>query len=158
MVEIINKIFEFLFGWAVDPNNTSAIFSPLFGIIFISFILSAISSLSWKFLTDQDVLKALREKNTKMREELKKYKDDAKKVAELNAKMAKDALEDMKTQYKQSLKPMIVTLVPFALAFIWIRKTYEPLGHIFFTFGGIGTYIIFSIVFSMIIRKVMKVY
>jgi uncharacterized membrane protein (DUF106 family) len=147
----LESFFNFIFGWAVA-------ISPLVGIIFISLVLSSISSIAWKYLTDQDLLKALREKNSKMREETKKHKDDPEKLKEINSKMAREALEDMKSQYKQSLKPMLVTLVPFALAFIWIRKTYEPLGDVFLMFGGIGTYIIFSIIFSMVLRKVMKVY
>ena len=148
---VLEKFFDFIFGWAVS-------ISPIVGIIFIAFLLSLLSTLSWKFLTDQVLLKSLREKNAKAREETKKYRDDPKKLAELNSKMAREALEDMKLQYKQSIKPMIATLIPFAFVFIWIRKTYEPLGAVFLGLGGIWTYIIFSIVFSMILRKVMKVY
>ncbi len=151
MVEVINNIFDFLFGWAL-------VVSPLLGIIFISFVLSMISTLAWKYLTDQILLKSLREKSSSMREDFKKYKNDPKKMAELNSKMAKENFEIMKLQYKQSIKPMIATLIPFAFVFIWIRKTYEPLGAVFLGLGGIWTYIIFSIVFSMILRKVMKVY
>ena len=149
--DIVTKIFEFLFGWAVS-------ISPIFGIIFIAFVLSLLSSVSWKYLTDQTLLKSLREKNKTAQEEIKKYKDDPKKMAELNSKMMKENLENMKLQYKQSIKPMLATLIPFGFAFVWIRKTYEPFGDIFLGLGGIGTYIIFSIIFSMVIRKVMKVY
>ena len=147
----VDKIFGFLFGWAVA-------ISPLLGIIFISFILSLISTISWKYLTDQTLLKSIREKASAMKEEFKKHKDDPKKISELNSNFAKENWEAMKTQYKQSIKPMIVTIVPFALAFVWIRKTYEPFGDIFLGMGGIWSYIVFSIIFSMILRKIMKVY
>ena len=158
MVEVINKAFDFLFGWTIDKGNLYPILSPLLGIIFISFVLSMISTLAWKYLTDQILLKSLREKSSSMREDFKKYKNDPKKMAELNSKMTKENFEIMKLQYKQSIKPMIATLIPFAFVFIWIRKTYEPFGAVFLGLGGIWTYIIFSIVFSMILRKVMKVY
>jgi len=147
----VNEIFQFLFGWAVS-------ISPLVGIIFISFVLSILSTLSWKYLTDQNLLKSLKEKSDSLRAEFKKHKGDPKKLAELNSRMAKENLEIMKLQYKQSIKPMIATLIPFAFAFIWIRKTYEPFGTVFLGMGGIWSYIIFSIVFSMILRKVMKVF
>ena len=147
----VEKIFNLIFGWAVA-------ISPLFGIIFISFILSMFSTICWKYLTNQTLLKELREEAGKLRAEFKKYKDDPKKLVELNKKMAKDNLEAMKSQYKQSIKPMIVTIIPFGLAFVWIRKTYQPFGDIFLSMGGIGSYIIFSIVFSMVLRKLMKVY
>ena len=148
---VVNEIFDFLFGWVVA-------ISPLIGIIFISFVLSMLSTLAWKYLTDQTLLKSLREKTTSLREEFKKHKDDPKKLTELNAKMTKENFEVMKLQYKQSIKPMIVTLIPFALAFVWIRKTYEPFGTVFLGMGGIWSYIILSVIFSMILRKLMKVY
>ena len=148
---VVSQIFNFLFGWAVA-------ISPLIGIIFVSFVLSLLSSICWKYLTDQDLLKSVRESSSKLREEMKKHKDDPKKLSELNSKMAKESLETMKIQYKQSIKPMIATLIPFALAFVWIRNTYQPFGDIFLGMGAIWTYIIFSMVFSMILRKAMKVY
>ena len=149
--EGVSKVFDLLFGWAV-------VISPLVGIIFISFVLSMISSIAWKYLTDQTLLRSLRDKTKSLHEELKKNKGDPKKLAELNSKMAKENFEIMKIQYKQSIKPMIATLIPFALAFVWIRKTYEPFGDVFLSMGGIWSYIVFSVVFSMIIRKVMKIY
>ena len=148
---VVNEIFDFLFGWAVA-------ISPLVGIIFISFVLSVISTLSWKYLTDQLLLKTLREKTRSLQADFKKHKGDPKKLAELNSKMAKENIEAMKVQWKQSIKPMVITLIPFALAFVWIRKTYEPFGDIFLGMGGIGSYIVISIVLSMIIRKAMRVY
>jgi len=148
---VLDVFFNFIFGWAV-------VISPIVGIIFISLILSLLSTLSWKYLTDQDLLKSIREKTKNLQEELKKNKDEPNKLAGLNSKMAKENWEAMKIQYKQSIKPMLITLIPFALAFVWIRKTYEPFGDIFLSMGGIGSYIVFSIVFSMILRKVMKVH
>ncbi|MBI2148087.1 DUF106 domain-containing protein [Candidatus Woesearchaeota archaeon] len=151
MVEVLNKFFDLLFGWAV-------VISPIFGIILVSFILSLLSTIAWKYLTDQILLKSLKEKTNSLREEIKKHKGDPKKMAELNSKMAKEGFENMKIQYKQSIKPMIATLIPFLFVFIWIRKTYEPFGTLFLGLGGIGAYILFSFIFSMILRSVMKVY
>lgn len=148
---MMDTIFNFLFGWAVAM-------SPLVGIIFVSFVLSLLSTISWKYLTDQVLLKELRTKTKNMQAQLKEHKSNPEKLKELNSKMTKEHFEIMKTQYKQSIKPMLATLVPFALAFVWIRKTYEPFGDIFLSLGGIGTYIVFSIVFSMVLRKLMKVY
>jgi len=148
---VVKEIFDFLFGWAVS-------ISPLVGIIFISFILSMLSTIAWKYLTDQILLKSLKDKTKSMHDDFKKHKSDPKKLSELNAKMAKENFEIMKIQYKQSIKPMIITLIPFALAFVWIRKTYEPFGSILLGMGGIWTYIVLSVIFSMVLRKVMKVY
>ncbi len=147
----VDAIFDFLFGWAVA-------ISPLFGIIIVSFVLSLLSTVSWKYLTDQVLLKDIRDRMKGAHAKMKEHKDNPEKLKEFNAKMAKENIEAMKIQWKQSLKPMIATMVPFAFAFIWIRKTYEPFGDVFLSFGGIGAYILFSIAFSMILRKVMKVH
>ncbi len=148
---VVKEILDFLFGWAVS-------ISPLVGIVFIAFILSLLSTLSWKYLTDQTLLKSLREKTSTLRDELKKNKNDPKKLAELNSKMTKENFDVMKLQYKQSIKPMLATLIPFGLVFYWIQNTYKDSGTVFLGMGGIWSYIVFSIVFSMVIRKVMKVY
>ena len=130
----------------------------MIGIIFISIILSFLSAVAWKYLTNQDLLKSLKDKSKSLQEELKKYKTDPKKLTELNSKLMRENLENMKVQYKQSIKPMIITMIPFAFVFIWIRKTYEPFGTVFLGMGGIWSYIVFSIIFSMVLRKLMKVY
>ncbi len=147
----VDAIFDFLFGWSVG-------ISPLFGIIIVSFVLSILSTVSWKYLTDQVLLKDIRERIKSTHAKMKEHKDNPEKLKELNSKMAKENFETMKIQWKQSLKPMLATMIPFAFAFIWIRKTYEPFGDVFLSFGGVGAYILFSIAFSMILRKVMKVY
>lgn len=151
MGAIIDSIFNFLFGWAVA-------ISPLVGIIFVSFVLSLLSTLSWKYLTDQILLKELREKTKALHAQVKNNKDNPAKLKEINSKMAKENLESLKLQYKQSIKPMIATLIPFAFAFSWIRNNSAFQADIFLSFGGVGSYIIFSIIFSMILRKAMKVY
>ncbi len=148
---VAEKIFEFLFGWAVA-------ISPLLGIIIVSFVLSFISAIAWKYLTDQKLLKSIREKTKTMHEEFKQHKNDPKKLSELNAKMAKENWETMKIQYKQSIKPMLITIIPFGFAFVWIRNTYQPFGDILLGMGGIWSYILLSVVFSMVLRKIMKVY
>lgn len=150
-MQAVDSTFNFLFGWAVA-------ISPLIGIIFISIILSFLSAIAWKYLTDQSLLKSLKDKSKSLQEELKKYKTDPKKLTELNSKLMKENLENMKTQYKQSIKPMIITMIPFAFVFIWIRKIYEPFGDVLLGMGGIWSYIVLSVIFSMIIRKVMNVY
>jgi uncharacterized membrane protein (DUF106 family) len=146
-----NALFNFLFLWAVNVD-------PLFGIFLVAAILSLISVVSWKYLTDQTLLKDLRERTKKMQAQIKEHRGNPDKMKEINSKMGKDQMQAIKLQYKQSIKPMMVTLIPFAFVYVWIRNTYEPFGDILFSFGGVGTYIIFTIVLSMVLRKIMKVY
>jgi len=54
---------------------------------------------------------------------------------------------------KASFKPMFVTIIPFLLLFMWLRGIYTPvMGS-----SWIWYYLGFSVVSSMILRKIMKV-
>src|SRR3989338_9470100 len=146
MVSFVDQILGFLFGWAIN-------ISPLFGIIVISFILSLVSLLAFKYLTDQELMKSFKERSKEMQNEIKKHKNDPKKMMEVNKKVQAEQMDLIIQQFKQSLKPMLVTLIPFILIFTWIRNIYEPFGTVFLGMGGIGNYIVFSLIFSLILRK-----
>jgi len=143
------SFFNAIFGWAVKIGQ-------LYGIIIISFIIALITTLVYKYFTDQTALKQLKEDNKKLQEEMKNAKGDVKKMADLQKQaLQKGFLEPMRHQ----LKPLIITFIPFILIFGWLRTTYANTGPIFFGyFGWFGTYIIFSIIFTTILRKLLKVY
>ena len=63
---------------------------------------------------------------------------------------------------KKSMKPMVITILPVIFIFGWLKKVLAGLiviplafwpGHL----GWLGSYIIFSIFFTTIFRKVLKV-
>ena len=54
--------------------------------------------------------------------------------------------------FKSSMKPMFVTIIPFLLLFVWLRSVYDPVLS-----SWIWYYIGFSVVASIILRKVMNV-
>ena len=128
---------------------------PLSGVIIVAFIITLLTTLVYKYFTDQEALKKIKEDHKLLQEEMKNNKDNPKRMAELQKEMLqKGLLEPMKHQ----LKPLLITFIPFILIFGWLRETYQAVGDIFIGLGWFGTYIIFSIIFSMILRKVMKVY
>jgi len=52
-------------------------------------------------------------------------------------------------------------MIPFGLFFIWLRKIYNVAGLInlgLFSLSWFWVYVIFSIIFNMILRKILKVY
>jgi uncharacterized membrane protein (DUF106 family) len=68
----------------------------------------------------------------------------------------------------QSFKPMILTIVPFIIIFMLLGKIYGsmtvvslpfhfPLSKLATGLGWIGTYIIFSMVFTTAFRKALKI-
>ena len=78
---------------------------------------------------------------------MKKYRDNPEKMMELNKKM----LEDMPEQFKHSMKPMFVTIIPLFILFAWLRSTFA-LTVIASTW--IWWYIGASLIFSIVIRKI----
>ena len=133
--------------------------NALLSIAGISALLALGSTLVYKYATDQSLIKAVREEIKKIQGEIKANKEDPKQVAELHKKMTPLNLRIM----TQSLKPMIITIVPFLLIFFVLKNTYEELGQIIpLSFweghlGWIGTYIIFSLIFTTVFRKALKV-
>ena len=53
---------------------------------------------------------------------------------------------------KSSFKPIFVTFIPFILIFWWLKGVYEPILD-----GWLWYYIGFSLVSSIVLRKVLKV-
>lgn len=118
---------------------------PKTSIVVISGIVTAISTLVTKWLTNQEHLKSLKERQKQIQKDLKNHKPGEKKFEELQSEM----LQITGIMMKSSFKPMFVTLIPFLILFYFIRTTYDPVLQ-----GWIWYYLGSSIVFSIIYRKV----
>ena len=123
---------------AADPKISIAVFSVT---------VTLISTLVQKWLTDQEHLKSLKKRQKEIQKELKKCKD-GNIMKELNAEM----LKLTGVMFKSSMKPMFVTIIPFLLLFVWLRGVYAPVLS-----SWIWYYIGYSVVASIILRKVLKV-
>lgn len=144
---VLNGFFNLVFGWSVSIN-------PIFGIVFVSFVLTLISVLAYKYFTDQDMLKSLKSESKKMRDDMKNHRDNPEKVKEINKRMGEQSMKMM----KQSFKPMIITFVPIILIFTWLREAYSGIGPLLFGLNWFWTYFIFTFVFSFALRKILKVH
>ncbi len=122
---------------------------PVSFIVLIAFIVTLVTSLLIKFLTDQERMKELQRRQKEHAELMKKYKHDAKKLMEIQQEMLRISAEMM----KHSFKPMLLTLVPFLLLFSWIRTLYANIN-----IPWILYYFIFALAFSFIFRKLFKLY
>lgn len=127
---------------------------PGISLLIISFTLTLITTLIYKYTTDQEMLKSFKEESKKMQQEMKMLKDNPGKMMEKN----KELMEKNMKVMKQSFKPLLYTFIPFAIIFFGLRNVYEPLGKILFGLSWIWIYILSSIIFSIILRKVLKVY
>ncbi len=145
---VLESFFDVVFGWSVNIN-------PLFGMIFISFILTLIVTLIYKYTTDQKSMKELKDDLKTLQNKMKEHKADASKMMEIQ----KESMEKNIKYMKHTFVPMILTFLPIIIIFGWIGAKYAEEGKIFFgLFGWLGTYIIFSILFSYGLRKALKVY
>ncbi len=118
MTDIITTLLDPVFGPIANLNPTIAI------AIFAT-IVSLISSLIYKLVTDQTKLKSIKEKQKKYQEEIKLAKDDPDKALKLQQKAMKLSMEYM----NHSLKATMYTFIPLILIFTWLRAhmAYDPL-------------------------------
>ncbi|MEM4336745.1 MAG: EMC3/TMCO1 family protein [Candidatus Woesearchaeota archaeon] len=101
------------------------VLSPLVLILGVSFIITLISVLAYKFLTNQQRMKEIKDGMKKYQADMKKHRNNPKKLAEIQAKAMQDNIEYM----KHSFKPMIFTLLPIIIIFGWLNShlAYSPI-------------------------------
>ena len=122
--------------------------SPKYSIAVFSVVVTLISTLAHKWLTNQEHLKSLKKRQKEIQKELKGCKDGC-LMKELNSEM----LQLTGVMFKSSMKPMLVTIVPFLVLFTWLRSVYVPvMGN-----GWIWYYLGYSVLASIILRKILKV-
>jgi uncharacterized membrane protein (DUF106 family) len=135
--------------------------SPLADVYCITLVTAFYTTLVTKYLSDQKAIKALRKEvkdlQKRMRETMAK---DPKKATQLQQELMKKNFENMK--YAFNLKIMLVTAIPMIFVFLLVKQYYGPLGEFwnFFgltQFGWFGTYLIFSILNSILLKKIMDV-
>tara|TARA_Y100000310_G_scaffold104733_1_gene103085 strand:- start:9963 stop:10367 length:405 start_codon:yes stop_codon:yes gene_type:complete len=122
---------------------------PVYSIMVIAIGITLISSLITKWLTNQEHLKSLKERQKELQKELKNCKDDC-KIKEIQMEMMKIT----GTMMKSSFKPMLITIVPFLILFAWIRGIYG--GEDALLASWFWWYLGSSLVSSLIFRKLLK--
>ncbi len=143
---VLDSFFNKIFGFLIGAD-------PLLGILTISFLLTLIITILYKVFTDQEALKTIKDELKDMREEMKNFKDDPQKMMELNKKSMQKSLEQM----KHTIKPMLITMLPLLIIFSWLRSTYSEIGPLILGLSWLWVYIISSVIFSIILRKILKV-
>jgi len=150
-VPVIKETVHFV----LDPTAGSLLnWDKTLGMFIIVFVIAVILTLIQKYGTDQETLKKIKEEQKFLQEEIKKYKDNPDKILELNKKQ----MEIIPKTFDITMKPLIYTFIPFILFFRWFNDYFSSLNFRFFGFlSWFWFYLIFSIIFSNILRKVFKV-
>jgi len=136
---MIEKIFEILQVY------------PRVGLIIIASLVSLIMVIVYKYTTNQERMKEIKDLNKKLQEEMKKCKDNPEKMLECQKKILELSGEMMKS----SFTPMLITMLPLFVLIAWLRNFYAGTE---IAKNWIWYYIGAGIVSNMLIRKVLKVH
>ncbi len=154
-------VLENFLNWIFRPITDYL--SPFWGVVAIALIVDIITVLASKFFTNQVLMKTLKDDLTALQKNLKEEKDTNKKMT-----YQQELLGKQMQMMKHNFRPLLITLLPLLLIFNWLRSTYGDAGELirwgahiplFGTgFGWFGTYFFSAIVFSIILRKLLKVH
>ena len=135
----------------------------LISIIIVSAILSFLLTWVYKLTINHKKYKELTDRQKELNKEIKTTKDPA-KMNEIQSEIMKLSMQS----FKMSLKPMIITFIPVIIIFTLLKNWYTDaaVGNIFawganLPIVGDGggwffCYIVFSLIFSLIARKILK--
>ena len=124
-----------------------------FGMLVITAIITLIITLVQKYTIDQDTLRELKKEQKFLRDEMKKYKEHPQKVLELQSKNLELATKTMDL----SMSSILYTALPIVLFFRWFSDYFIVNDvKIFGFFSWFWAYLILSIIFSIIFRKIFK--
>lgn len=129
--------------------NSIIISYPKPSILVISFLVTLFITIISHYFTDKELMKGIKEKQKRLKEEMKTHKDNPQKMMEINKQM----MEDFPTQMKQSMKISLITIIPLLFLFQWLRSMFAQTAIVT---NWIWWYILSSLIFSLILRKMFK--
>jgi uncharacterized membrane protein (DUF106 family) len=94
--------------------------NPALAILLVSGITSLVITILYKYMTDQVLIKSIKDEQKKMRKDIQKHADDPKKMMEINSKMMSKSMVLM----KQTLRPSLITMIPILLIFGWLNANF----------------------------------
>jgi len=138
--------------------------SATMDIYIITLIVALFITLVNKYLTDQVAIKALRAEMKELQKKMRKVmQKDPQKAQKMQQEIMKKNFENMK--HTMNPKVMLITFVPIIIVFTFVGKFYGPFGELmdfpfwFFwqPWEWLGVYIFFSLINSILLKKVLDV-
>lgn len=110
-------------GW-LDFLNIVLNLPPLAAIFVLSVIVSAVTTVVYKYTTNQKMLKEMKDEVKSMQAEIRTTKEPG-RAAQLQKEMMKKSMQQMNSSWKS----MLVTIIPLFLLFGWMQThlAYNPL-------------------------------
>ncbi|MFP4189683.1 MAG: EMC3/TMCO1 family protein [Candidatus Woesearchaeota archaeon] len=98
---------------------------PLISIAIIAFSVTLFTSLVYRFVTDQKVMKTLKGELKDLQKMMKEHRDKPEKLMRIQ----KEAMEKNMQYMRHSMKPTLFTMLPLILMFGWLNAhiAYEPI-------------------------------
>ncbi len=125
------------------------------GMIIIILLVAVIMTLIQKYATDQKTLREMKKEQKELQKEIKEAREHPEKMMELQKKQ----FAFLPKMMKLSMRPIIYTSIPLILFFRWFMDYFDAIGGVRF-FGFLSWfwfYLLGSIIFSSILRKIFKV-
>jgi uncharacterized membrane protein (DUF106 family) len=116
--EILNPVFNPLFQPIINR-------SPFLGLVILAVIISLLITLVYKFFTNQEKMKAMKEQQKDFQKKMKELRSNPPEMM----KVQKEAMKVNMDYMKSSFKPTLITMIPILLIFGWMAAhlSYEPL-------------------------------
>ena len=142
--------------FVLDPSAGKLLnWDTFWGMSLLVLLIAFLTTIVQKYFTDQKTLRELKEEQKELQKEIKQYSGHPEKMLELNKKSFK-LMHDIMSL---TMKGTIFTMIPFILLFRWFMDFFLLIPD--FRFLGFLSwywfYLIFVIIFSSILRKVLKV-
>ncbi len=113
-----DAILNFLLGWLTH-------FHPTLALFIFAFIVALITTLAFKYFSDQKEMKRLKSEMKELRTEMKHQRSDPKKMMATQKKLLK-----LQGQYNKHMwKVNLYTIIPIIILFSWLNShfSYFPL-------------------------------
>ncbi|MBI4152070.1 TMCO1/EMC3 family protein [Candidatus Woesearchaeota archaeon] len=100
-------------------------FSPFWAIVILSFVVSFLSTIAYKYFTDQEKMKNLKIKQKEYQKQMKELRSQPEKMISVQ----KEAMKSNAEYMKMSFKPMLITMLPLLLIIGWMagHLAFEPI-------------------------------
>ncbi|HIH39191.1 TPA: DUF106 domain-containing protein [Candidatus Woesearchaeota archaeon] len=151
---VLNPLLDYLNGFL---NPLLDYLGTFWFIALISLIVSLVTVIVYKYTTDQILMKSIKEDLDKLNKKMRENRSDSHKMTQIQKEMWSKQM----TMMKHSFTSTIYTFIPIIILFSWLTANMgaeKILNLGFVKFGWLGSYILFAILFSSILRKLLKVY
>lgn len=124
------------------------------GILAFAAVISLFITIIQKYTTDQETLREIKKEQKLLQKEMKNYKDHPEKLMELQKKQ----FASIPKTFEITLRPIMYTSIPIIIFFRWFSDYFadNPV-KIFGVLNWFLAYIILSMIFTTVFRKVFKV-